>query len=112
MHELAITESLVDCILEHVGDARVLRVVVEIGALSAVVPDAIRACFELCSKGSALDGATLEVVTTEGAARCDSCGGERVVTSAWESCESCECGSGNLAIVRGQELRIREVEVI
>jgi hydrogenase nickel incorporation protein HypA/HybF len=109
MHELAITESLVDCISEHVGDARVVRVVVEIGALSAVVPDAIRACFEVCSGGTPLDGAVLDVVVIEGAARCDACGTERGVTGL---IESCDCGNGNLAIVRGQELRIREVEVI
>jgi hydrogenase nickel incorporation protein HypA/HybF len=110
MHELAITESLVDCISEHVGGARVVQVVVEIGALSAVVPDAIRACFEVCAKDTVLDGAILQVVTIGGAARCHSCGSERVVSHV--VVERCECGSENFAIVRGQELRIREVEVI
>ncbi len=77
MHELAITESLVDCVCESVQDARVVRVVVEIGALSGVFPDAVLGCFELCARETALEGATLEIVRTG-----------------------------------GQELRIREVEVI
>ena len=109
MHELAITESLVDCVSEQVGDARVLHVVVEVGALSGVVPDAIRACFDICSKGTALDGALLDVVTIEGAGRCRSCGRERAVGGLLDCCE---CGDTELTITRGQELRIREVEVI
>jgi hydrogenase nickel incorporation protein HypA/HybF len=109
MHELAITESLIDCISEQVGEMRVLRVVVEIGALSAVVADAIRACFAVCCQGTSLEGATLEVVTIQGAGRCESCGAERPVS---DLLENCECGSREFVILRGQELRIREVEVI
>jgi hydrogenase nickel incorporation protein HypA/HybF len=67
MHELAITESLVDCVCENVGDARVLRVVVEIGSRSGVMPDAIRGCFEVCAESTALQGATLEIVEPESA---------------------------------------------
>ena len=62
MHELAITESLVDCVVEHIGDARALRVVVEIGKRSGVLSDAIRSCFALCAEGTPLEGADLEIV--------------------------------------------------
>jgi hydrogenase nickel incorporation protein HypA/HybF len=66
LHELAITESLVDCVCESVKDARVLRVVVEIGALSGVLPDAVRGCFEICAHQTPLEGAALEIVATSG----------------------------------------------
>lgn len=66
MHELAITESLVDCVCESVGDASVVRVVVEIGKRSAVMPDAVRGCFEVCAKGTVLEDATLEIVEPPG----------------------------------------------
>ena len=66
MHELAITESLVDCVCESVGEGRVLRVVVEIGKRSAVMPDAVRVCFDVCAKGTVLEGATLEIVEPAG----------------------------------------------
>jgi Hydrogenase/urease nickel incorporation, metallochaperone, hypA len=66
LHELAITESLVDCVCENVGEASVIRVVVEIGKQSAVMPDAVRGCFEFCSKGTALEGAKLEIVEPPG----------------------------------------------
>lgn len=66
MHELAITESLVDCVCESVGDASVVRVVIEIGKRSAVMPDAVRGCFEACAKGTVLEDATLEIVEPPG----------------------------------------------
>lgn len=109
MHELAITESLVEHVSEEVGDARVVRVVLEIGKLSAVVPDAIRTCFDLCAQGTALEGAALDIVEIGGVARCRSCAVER---EASDLCAACPCGSIDVDFVRGQELRIREVEVI
>jgi hydrogenase nickel incorporation protein HypA/HybF len=66
MHELAITESLVDCIRENVGDARVVRVVVEIGRASGVAQSAVRACFEVCARGTVVEGAELEIVEPPG----------------------------------------------
>jgi hydrogenase nickel incorporation protein HypA/HybF len=66
MHELAITESLVDCVCENVGQARVLRVAIEIGKRSAVSAEAVRGCFEVCARGTALEGAVLEIVEPAG----------------------------------------------
>ena len=47
MHELSITQSIVDACAERAGSARVLRVTVEIGRLSGVLPDAVRFCYEV-----------------------------------------------------------------
>lgn len=66
MHELAITESVVECVLERMGETRVVRVVLEVGKLSAVVPDALRFCFDLSAHGTTLEGATLDIVRTAG----------------------------------------------
>lgn len=109
MHELAITSSLVDCVCESIGGARVARVVVEIGKLSAIVPDAMRACFEVCAHDTPLEGATLDVVEVGGRARCTRCAAEFDIASL---VAVCGCGSFDLEIVRGEELRLREVEVI
>jgi hydrogenase nickel incorporation protein HypA/HybF len=108
MHELAITQEIVALVAERVGEARVTRVVLEIGQLSAVLPDAVRFCFDLCAEGTPLAGATLEVVETPGRARCRECG-EAVRLErpfGW-----CRCGSSNLEWLGGDELKIREIEV-
>ena len=57
MHEMSITQSVVDICTQNAGGRRVTAVVLEIGELSGVVPDAIEFCFEACSKGTLLEGA-------------------------------------------------------
>jgi hydrogenase nickel incorporation protein HypA/HybF len=77
VHELALAESVVRQITERLGDARVVRVRLEIGQLAAVMPDALRFSFEVCTDGTQLQGAMLQIDETA-----------------------------------GQELRIKEVEVV
>ena len=60
MHELSITQSVVDAVAEHTDGAPVASVRLRIGKLSGVVPDALRFCFELVTEGTGLQGATLE----------------------------------------------------
>lgn len=61
MHELAITQDLVEAVVAQCGGRRVRRVVVIVGALAAVLPDAMRFCFDICVEGTELEGATLEI---------------------------------------------------
>ncbi len=67
MHELAITQDIVDGVMERMGSARVTRVIVQIGALTAVATDALRFCFDLCAKDTPLEGAELDIRGTPGA---------------------------------------------
>ena len=57
MHELAITEGLVEAVTERLPGQRVTRVRLEIGALSGVVADSVRFCFDLVTEGTDLEGA-------------------------------------------------------
>jgi len=108
MHEMAITESVVAAVSERLGPERVRRVVLEIGRLSGVVPDALRFCFEICAKDTTLDGARLEIREIPGRAHCGACGADVELDFP---VGLCDCGSPELAIVSGRELRIKEVEV-
>ena len=108
MHEMAITESVVAAVSERIGPERVRRVVLEIGRLSGVVPDALRFCFEICAKDTTLHGALLEIREIEGRAHCSACGADVELDFP---VGLCECGSLELAIVSGRELRIKEVEL-
>ena len=108
MHELAITESMVAAVADSVGPARVARVRLQIGRLAGVVPDALRFCFEACTRGTALEGAALEIDEIPALGRCRRCGAEMTVTSFLDTCA---CGSLEIELVSGQELRIKHVEV-
>jgi hydrogenase nickel incorporation protein HypA/HybF len=107
VHELGITQQVVEIACENARGARVRRIVLEIGKLSAVLPDAVRFCFELCSQDTLAEGATLEIIEPPGVARCRACGGEVELERPFGRCA---CGGSDLEWLRGEELRIKELE--
>jgi hydrogenase nickel incorporation protein HypA/HybF len=108
VHELAITESVVDAVTGRLPDAKITCVHLEIGALSGVVADSVRFCFDLVTEGTNLQGARLEITEPAGRCHCRVCGIEFEADGQFALCP---CGSVEIAIVAGQELRIRSVQV-
>ncbi len=108
MHELGITQNIVAIVTEYAQGEKVLRVSLEIGKLSAIMPDAIRFCFDICSQGTILEGAKLEILEIPGLARCLLCGQE---ISLKQPFGICNCGSKELDLIAGEELKIKEIEL-
>ena len=108
MHELSITQNVVDAVSERMAGQRVLSVRLEVGRLSGVVPDAMRFCFGLVTEQTPLQGARLDIDTPAGEARCHSCGQRFTLT---DLILLCECGSADVEVVAGRELVIKSVEV-
>jgi hydrogenase nickel incorporation protein HypA/HybF len=108
MHELGIAQEIVALASERAEGARVRRVVLEVGKLAAVLPDALRFCFDLCAEGSDLEGADLFIIETPGLARCRACGGDVQLDRPFGRCA---CGETDLEWLSGEELRIKEIEV-
>lgn len=109
MHELALMESVVDAIEQRIERGRVVTVRLAVGRLAAVVPDALRFCFDVCTKGTIAEGAALEIRDVPGRATCLDCGAEAEIE---DLLARCACGSARLSITSGEELRIQDVEVI
>lgn len=108
MHELGIAEEVVALVAARTGGARVARVVLEIGRLCAVVPEAMHFCFDLATEGTVAEGARLEIVDIPGRGRCRACGAEVALDRAFGRCL---CGNSDLEWLAGEELRIKEVEL-
>jgi len=108
MHEFGLTQTIVAIAAEHAGAARVRRISLAIGQLSAVLPDSIQFCFDVCSRGTVVEGAELQLVEIPGLARCRQCGHEFFLA---EPFGVCECGSTHLEIIQGEELKITELEL-
>lgn len=108
MHELSIANAVVEACAERASGSRVIRVRLEIGALAAVMDDAVRFCFDVCAKDTVVEGAALEIVEIAGRAECRACGASVAMTS---QIGRCACGSIDLRIVAGEELRVKEMEV-
>ena len=109
MHELAIAEEIVAIVADRTSGARVRRIVIEVGRLCAVVPDAMRFCFDLATEGTVAEGARLEIVEVPGRGRCRACGLDVVLERPFGRCG---CGGTDLEWLAGEELRIRDVELV
>lgn len=109
MHELAIAQEVVAMVAGRTAGARVGRIVLEIGRLCAVAPDAMRFCFDLVTEGTVAEGARLEIVEIPGLGRCRACGADVVLQRPFGRCA---CGGTDLDWLAGEELRIREVELV
>ncbi|GAC1336616.1 MAG: hydrogenase maturation nickel metallochaperone HypA [Myxococcales bacterium] len=109
MHELAIVQQVIEIASEASGGRHIRRVVLEIGKLSAVLPDAVRFCFDLAAEGTPVEGATLEIVELPGTARCRACGATVELSRPFGRC-ACDCT--DLEWLSGEELKVRELEVV
>jgi hydrogenase nickel incorporation protein HypA/HybF len=108
VHELAITEGVVDVVTERLPGTRITCVRLEIGALSGVVADSVRFCFDLVTEGTDLQGARLEITEPPGSCKCRVCGSEFEPDGP---VILCPCGSADIAVLTGQDLKITSVMV-
>jgi len=66
VHELSITQSIVDLVAERTPGRTVVAVHVRVGRLSGVLPDAMLFCFDLAAAGTPVEGARLEIQEVDG----------------------------------------------
>jgi hydrogenase nickel incorporation protein HypA/HybF len=108
MHELGITQNIIAIVAEHAKERKISKVVLQIGALSAIIPDSIRFCFDVCAEGTPAEGAALEIETISGLGKCNACDAELPLSVL---AGICSCGSRDITCIAGQELKIKEMEV-
>jgi len=110
MHELALSHQICRIARDHLPPGRrLVKVVVECGPMSGVVPEALAHCFPIAAADGGLDGARLELVRLTAAATCPGCARGVEVESMWETCPG--CGYGPLTVRDGRDLRVVEIEV-
>jgi hydrogenase nickel incorporation protein HypA/HybF len=111
MHEMAVTQAMLNMALEHAHGQRITDIYLQVGRLSAIVPDSVDVFFEYLSKDTFAEGATLHYEIAPVAMTCMDCG-EPADTSEWvdQSPQTlmlsalnrgCRCGSNNLRVTVG-----------
>ena len=109
MHELAIAEAVVAIAERHARGRRVRSVEVEVGHLRQVVPAALEFAFELVARGTAVEGAELVLRAVSVSGRCRDCGAHSAMPGLPPACG--RCGSVDVEIVTGEELRVDALEL-
>lgn len=112
MHEMSLCESILQTLeqqaeIQHYRKVRTIWL--EIGALSGVEIDAVRFCFDAVVQGSLAEGARLEILEAPGQAWCLPCGRNVSVQQLYDECPL--CGSHQLQVNGGDQMRIKELEV-
>lgn len=112
MHELALTEGIINIISsqqEQAGFSRVLEIRLHVGEYSGIVPECIREFFPIAAKGTAAEEAELVVEPVEAAFRCLDCGYEGPADRKNACCPACR--STALRMTRGREFYVENLKV-
>lgn len=109
MHELSITQNIVEIACELASARRVRAVRVRIGLLTGVDVHAVRFCFDLCAEGTLAEGSRLEIEQVPGVGRCTQCRREIRLELPFGVCP-CE-RAALLERIAGDELAVTELEV-
>jgi len=116
MHELQVTERILNIALKHAGANQVTRVVsiqLRIGELSDLEDEWMQKYFDYLSKDTIANGAKLKIERTPVVMRCDDCSHSFKADMTQKERISCpECSSTNCTLTSGREYYIKDMEVI
>lgn len=112
MHEMSLAEGIVQLVEDAAraeGCTRVKAVWLEIGQLAAVEKEALHFCFDAVTRDGIAEGARLEIIDVLGQGWCMKCEGNVPVSALYEPCPV--CGSYQIQVTGGNEMRVKELEV-
>jgi hydrogenase nickel incorporation protein HypA/HybF len=112
MHELGVTENIVNIALTKAGEAqanKVTQIKLVVGELSGFAPDCIQFYFDLLSKDTIAQGAVLHFESVPAQLRCRDCS---AIFQAQDTLWACpKCQGRSVEISKGRELYIESMEV-
>ena len=115
MHELPITESILNIVLKHAAKNNVRQVVaihLRIGKLSDLEDEWIQHYFDYLSKGTMAQGAKLIIERTPIILQCNSCNTPYEADTATIGDAVCPaCGQTESTLISGREYYIKDMEV-
>jgi hydrogenase nickel incorporation protein HypA/HybF len=113
MHEMSLAEGVLGVVQDAArphAPCTVRTVRLEIGALAAIEGEALRFAFEVVKRGSVADGAQLDIVELPGVAWCMQCCRSVPIEARGEPCP--QCGSFQLQVTGGDQMRVKELELV
>ena len=112
MHELGVTQSILEITLKHAKQAnasRIVRINLVVGEMSGLISDSIQFYFDLLSKDTIADGATLVFDLRPAVYRCRECHTTYRPDGFDWVCPDCDALAFD--ILSGREFQIQSIEV-
>lgn len=114
MHELGIVMHVIKQVEEVAAENGVEKVVklnIEVGEVSSVVPQLFTDCFGWAKKKTRfLRDAELELIVLQALSYCKACGNSFRTTEYAKKCP--HCGSYDTYLITGNEINIKDIEVL
>lgn len=108
MHELSVAASICESVARRVGAAEIDEMVVEVGALSGLNPDALEFCLEEAARMQGLRLGRFEIEMVAGKARC-ACGHVYEASDLLAPCP--KCGGFERDFTGGDEIVVSRLVV-
>lgn len=112
MHELAVTENLLEIANRHAIQANAVRVTdlfVVIGTLSSIVDDSVQFYWDFVTQDSICQGAKLHFERLPARLLCLSCGQEYTLSNDLTVCP--QCSSPQVKVVSGEEFYLESIAI-
>lgn len=112
MHELSVTESILEIALRHAqqaGAARISALHLTIGDMASIVDDSVQFYWDIISQDTIASGARLVFNRIPALMACQECGQEFEPERGQLSCPNCE--SYQLQLIRGDEFTLSAIDI-
>lgn len=112
MHELSVTESILEISLRHAEAAKARRVLslnLVIGQLASIVDDSVQFYWDIIAKDTIAEGARLNFERIPAELECLDCGARYSLDGREMACPSCQ--GIRVKIASGKEFYLSSIEV-
>ncbi len=112
MHELSVTESILEISEKHARQSNAARVVginIVIGKLSSIVDDSVQFYWDIISKDSICFGAKLNFERKAAVLHCNTCSKDYEIVTSMQPCPY--CGSPDITVISGEEFYVDSIEI-
>jgi hydrogenase nickel incorporation protein HypA/HybF len=112
MHELSVTESILEIALRHASSAQAKRITdlyLVIGQLSSIVDDSVQFYWEIITKGTLAEGSRLHFERISTQLNCLDCDNHYSPSDEDFSCPA--CSSARVKVIAGEEFQLEAIEV-
>ena len=109
MHELSVTQSVLDIALKNAGKRKIKQVNLVIGQFASIVDDSVQFYWEIISKDTSAEGSVLYFERIPGEMTCQNCG--CTFRPAGETFDCPACSSPFVRISKGEEFQIDSIDV-
>ncbi len=112
MHELSVTQSVLEIALTHArqaGAERILRIDLAVGALSGIVGESVQFYFDFIARDTIAEGATLAFRHIPARFRCLACGASYEPEDSDWTCPL--CGELRPEVIGGREFLVESIDV-